>query len=391
MTDKKPVYSEENIQKLKPNEHVRLRPGMYIGGTDSKALHHLINIALDEAVDEAIAGHCDHIWITLRSNQEVTVSHNGRGLPLQPERNGKALLEVLMTETGIGRINANYEIKAIMHGNLVYAINALSTEFKVESACEGFLWQQSYREGIPQSEIIQVRQLDNNESTGLTITFRPDFTIFETNEFDYEIIANRVRDLAYLLPVMITLRDERDAIVRTDEYHFKDGLADFIADLNKQQIVLHDPIWQQSAWAIQIQSRSEYTIRVAIAFQYIDNLETNIIGFSNTRRTSGGSHTHFVPKALVTTINNRTNDLKLEETFTVEEVTAGLAIVVHVIHPYASYENQTKLVLLNPDVPDVVANTIYQAFQQFDFEQFQKIVAKLLANRNALQKNENKT
>lgn len=385
MTDEKPVYTEADIQLFKAVDHVRLRPGMYIGGTDARALHNLIQTVLEEATDESLAGYCDHIWITLRPQQEITIRNNGRGISTKPERNNKTLLEVLMTETGIRRINADYQIVAAMRGNLVYAVNALSTEFKVESACDGFLWQQTYREGISQSEVIQVRQLNDNEPTGLTITFRPDFTIFEPNEFDYKIIANRARDLAYLLPKMtITLRDERESIAKTDELHFNGGLADFIADLNRVQTTLHEPVFEQNQWTVQTQVGSQYTIPVAVAFQFIDSLETNVIGFANTLRTAGGFHTDIVPHAFTNAINDRINDFGLEELFSVEEVIAGLSLLVHVIHPHPSYENQTNLVLLNPDAADAVADTIYQAFQRFDFEQFQKIIEKLLANREAL-------
>jgi DNA gyrase subunit B len=388
MTDIKPVYDESDIKLLNAVEHVRLRPGMYIGGKDARALHHLIYTVLDEAVDESLAGHCDHIWITLRTDHEIIIHNNGRGLSVKPERNGKTLLESLMTETGIQRINADFQITGGMRGNLVYAVNALSAEFKVESACEGFLWQQSYREGVPQSEVIQVRQLDAHEPSGLTITFRPDFTIFEPNEFDYELIANRARDLAYLLPITITLRDEHTINLQTDEYHFKGGLANFIVDLNKQHIALHKPVFEQNQWTIQRKVGSEYVIHAAVAFQYVDSLETKLIGFANTLRTAGGFHTDIIPTTLVTTINNRVNELKIEETFSVEEIVAGLTIVVHVIHPHPSYESQTDIVLLNPDSAEAVEKTIYQAFQRLEFEQFQKILEKLRANRNALQENE---
>jgi DNA gyrase subunit B len=384
MSENTTSESQQSPLTFSLREHVRLRPGMYVGITDLQGLHESVRLILDDFVDEVLVGHCDHIWITLHPNQGITLRNNGRGISTKPIHENKSFLELLMTEAGIKRVNGDYQITGGFFGICLYATNALSAELKIESAYDGFLWQQTYREGIPHSEVIRVRELEENEGTGVTITFRPDFTILEVNEFDYDMLAERARDLAYLLPVTITLRDEREATVRIDEHHFSDSLIGAVVDLNKGHSVLHEPKLERNEWTIKPKSGSEYIIKVDFAFQYTDSLESKVVGFINTLRTVGGFHTDILPLALVAAIQHRTLHLRLKKPFSFEEIAAGLTMVVRVIHPHPSYSSHTHVVLHNRDVCGIVADTLYQAFQRFDFEQFQQIIDKLLTNREAL-------
>ena len=392
-------YDESDIKLIPLREHARLRPGMYIGGTHLNALHNLINIPLDDSIDEVLAGHTNHIWITLGVGQEITIRRNGRGVSAKVEDGKPSFLEILMTKTGVLRVNGDYLITHSIHGSICFfAVNALSTQFKIESACDGFLWQQTYREGIPQSKVIRVRELGENEPNGVSFTFRPDFSIFEPNEFDYEMVAQRAQDLAYLLPnLTITLRDEREAAVKTDEYHFPNGLLDLVSNLNQGKSVFYGPMVRSNEWTIRTQNdrtipskdNEGYTLGVDIFFQYNDSMETNIIGFIDLQKTSSGFHTDIVP--LTTIANHLMTHLRLEKPLSFEEVAPGLTIVIHLKHP-ASYRRNEYLGLITPPpgVCGIVAATIDRLFHPYSGDRINEpVVQKWLANRNALQENEN--
>lgn len=390
MTDKKPVYPEENIQLLNLREHVRLRPGMYVGGPGLTALHNLINIILDDAIDEILAGHGNHIWITFRANQEVSIRHNGRGISANIERGNKSYLEIMMTESGVLRVKGDYLLTSSIHGSICFfAVNALSAECKVESYCDGYLWQQSYQEGITQSEVIQVRQLGDDEATGVSITFQPDFTIFEAKAFDYEILAERARDLAYLIPnLTLTLVDERANDTRIDEFHLPNGLLDVVANLDKDKSVIYGPKVRQAEWTISKKDGGQQTLCVDVILQYNDSMETQIVGFIDLVKTSGGLHTDVIPLALTATANHLTTHLRLEKPLSFEEIAPGLTIVVHLKYP-SSYHIQEYLGLLlpAPDVCGIVADTIHRFFHPYSGDKKNDpVVQKWLANRQTLQK-----
>jgi DNA gyrase/topoisomerase IV subunit B len=348
MTEK-PTYDESNIRLLKPNEHIRLRPGMYFGGTDKTALCHILEIAIDEAVNEALNGYANQICITLRPDNELSIQHDGRGL-ITSRDYGINVLEHMMTYRGSPTGDRQYAILGGVHGVQIGAVNAMSSECKVEITYDGSLLRQSYRAGIPQTEVIEIRQLDEGEPTGMTITFRPDFTILEPNDIGYELLLERSREVAYLLPnLTITLRDERSDTPRQDEFHFANGLADYVAYLNRDKTVLHDPISGNSEWTIRPHDRAEYKVAVDVAYQYTEGTEFSVIGYVNTVRTTGGFHTELFSLAMST--GHRSPD----------EILPGLIAVVSVRHPRPSFQTMADLTLLNSDVISVMFQAVIDA------------------------------
>src|SRR6185295_11638907 len=199
--------------KLEPMAHIRLRPGMYVGGTDARALHHLIYEVVDNSIDEALAGRCDHILITLHDNNAASVTDNGSGIPVGiHKKEGISTLQLVLTEVGAGGKfdNSAYKVSGGLHGVGVSAVNALSADLRAEVFRDGYLWQQEYQEGKPVNEVKRVRKLGAEEATGTRITFVPDFTILEHNEFSYSVLAQRFREMAFVTRrITITLRDER--------------------------------------------------------------------------------------------------------------------------------------------------------------------------------------
>ncbi len=374
-------------------EHARLRPGMYVGSTFSSGLHQLSLIVLDDSIDEAMAGHCDHIWLTLKPNHEITIRNNGRGISTEIVRDQKTFLEVLMTETRIRRQDGDYQIQGGLLGCVtLYAVNALSTEYRVESAYEGFVWELVYKQGIPQSGLRQLRPLGEKEMSGRSITFRPDFSIFELHEFEYEFFAERACELAALVPgLTITLLDEREAAVQTDEYHFPNGLADFVVHLNRNEATLHEAFMERNEWTIQTKSRSFYgtpslyTIKVEIAFQYTDSMETKVLGFINNLRTGGGFHTEIVPSAFVMGANDLIAYLRLFP-FSIDEIMSGLTVVVRVIHPHPRYDSTRLPMLHNTDIAGIVADTICEAFRRLPYgdDKIEVFYQKWMGNRRIL-------
>ncbi|MEO8611138.1 MAG: ATP-binding protein [Chloroflexota bacterium] len=387
MTNNKPVYDESSIRQIKPHEHIRLRPGMYVGGTDKNALHHLFHEVFDNAIDEAIAGHCDHIWITLRPNHELSIRDNGRGMDVKITSHGENMLQLLMTQVFVGRRSEKYSVSGGLHGVGITVVNALAAECSAEVARDAYLWRQMYEAGTPVTEVIQVRSLAEDESTGTCITIQPDFTIFEPNEFDYEILAERAREVAYLVPnLTITLRDERENPPREGVYHFADGLSGYIKYLNQASSMVHSPFTANLECTIQSSSRDEYKTRIEVAFQYTDTMVSNIVGYVNTVRTAGGFHTDIVPSTLFKLINLSAKQLGFEA-FTITEIMPGMTAIVSVWHPHPSFESQTNITFIRPEMSSIVAVALEATMQPYAYfdDNIKQLIQKLLANRRLLQ------
>jgi len=205
--------SDEDVRALEPIDHVRLRPGMYVGGVDKKALHHLVYEVVDNSVDEALAGRCDRITVTLADDNVVSVQDNGGGIPVGMNKDkGKSTVEVVMTVIGAGGKfgSGAYKVSGGLHGVGVSAVNALSEQMRTNVFRDGYLWEQSFRRGRPTEELKKIRKLTPDEHTGTLQTFRPDFTIMDQNDFDFEWLAQRFREMTFVTRrVAITLRDER--------------------------------------------------------------------------------------------------------------------------------------------------------------------------------------
>jgi DNA gyrase subunit B len=383
--------SEENNSQPQINffnlrDHIRLRPGMYFGSVDRWALHHILFEVLDDAIEEANFGHCDHIWLTLHPNDTVTVRDNGRGIPLGIVKDGKRLLEHVMIERA-HRVQGDYELLHGLHGiGALCPMNALSAECAVEVARDGYVWRQTYREGIAQTELMQVRALDESEATGTSITFRPDFTILEPNTFNYETVAERMRELAYLLPgLTLTLRDEREAPAKQEKFFFLNGLSDYLYDLNQAHAAIHAPRYEYCEWTIRANGSKAYTISVDVALQYTDTMETKVIGYVNTLRTYSGLHIDILPFVIAEAINPFRRIFAVDEPFSAAEVLPGLTAIIVVKHPEPIYTSTRNLRLLSSDAAGITAKAVSEAVHAyFSTDELERMVEKCLANRRAI-------
>jgi DNA gyrase subunit B len=393
------MYDEKNIRLMKPNEHIRLRPGMYIGGVDERALHHLIYEVVDNSIDEAMAGRCDHIWITLRADNEVCIRDNGPGLPVEINKTlGITTLEIAMTAhygaCGMSRLDSKqYRISGGMHGVGLAVVNALSAELKVETAYDGHWWTQFYREGVSVSEVVQERSIDEGESGGFIITFKPDFSVLEPNTFSFAKLAQRGRELAYLVKgLSVTVRDERANPAVEETYLSADGLIDLVRYLSEGKNALHEPVYGNCEVMLYRNDKTPYTTAVDFAFQYTDDMECVERSYVNTVETpEGGSHVLALRSAITNVINERMyyRFEKNELEFFPIEVTRGLVFAISVLHPMPSFESPTKVRLLVPaELYGAVSQAVFKTFQTFmeDRHVSNAISEKCQENRAALRR-----
>jgi DNA gyrase subunit B len=389
------IYDASKIQKLDPREHIRRRPGMYVGGTDQRALHHLIYEVVDNSIDEALAGRCDHILITLHKDNYVSISDNGAGIPVDMHSSGKSALEVVMTEVGAGGKfdNAVYKVSGGLHGVGISAVNALSAELRTQVFRDGHLWEQTYREGVPTSDVVKVRKLEQGEQTGTTITFVPDYTIIAPNEFSYTALTHRFREMAFVTrKVTITLRDERvQPIPRETTYYFEGGLESFVRYLNRNRRHIHQPIYAERDIEITPEGKEPFVIGVEVAFQYTDSATVTELPFTNTISTpDGGTHLTGLRSAITSVINRyarKANLLKEKETnFSGSDTLEGLTAIVSIKHPDPQFESQTKVKLLNTEVQGAVSQVTSEALQEFlelNQREARRIVDKCMTSKRA--------
>jgi DNA gyrase subunit B len=377
MTNPQPSGPEASIPKMTPREHIRRRPGMYIGGIDQRALHTLVFGVLDYSANEALNGECDHIWITLRNDNEVTVQDNGKGIPVRPLPDGRRLLEAVMTEVSAWRpTEGRFEITGYSHGIGLGGANPLMAECTIEVAHEGHLWTQSYREGNRQSDVIQVRPLEEGESNGTSLTFRPDFTIFEPNDIQYELLVERAHELTYLIPgLTITLSDAREQSAKQEIFYAPNGLADFVTYLNQGQPILHAPISGSEEWTIQPKHKRESTASVNIALQYTDTTDTKIHGYVNTIRTDSGIHINTLPFSLLQGLQDKIEHL--EQPLATTDMLPGLTAIVSVWHTNPAFANATNSELINPEVSGLVVAALHRKFPPYEEGTLERIVQKL--------------
>ncbi len=391
-----PAYTEDNIQRLNPMEHIRLRPGMYVGGTDLRALHHLIYEVVDNGIDEALAGRCDHIIVTLHDDYMVSVADNGVGIPVGiHKKEGISTLQLVMTQVGAGAKfdGQAYKVSGGLHGVGVSAVNALSSYFRSQVYRDGYLWEQTYEAGIPTSEVHKVRPLEPGEGTGTVQTFRPDFTIMEKNEFNFNILAQRFREMAFVTrQVTITLRDERvKPVARELTFYFEGGLRSFVRYLNHNRKPLHDPIYAERDIEFAVEDKDPFVIGVELAFQYTDTSTKTELAFANTILTpDGGAHLTGLRSAITSVINRyarKENLLKEKDgNFSGDHTLEGITAIVSIKHPAPQFESQTKVKLLNPEVQGAVSQVVSEAFAEFlevNPREARRIVEKCLTSKRA--------
>jgi DNA gyrase subunit B len=371
--------TETDVEALKGLEAVRLRPGMYVGGTDVHALHHLVNEVVDNSIDEAMAGRCDYIEIVIHPDSSVTVSDNGGGIPVAKHpKEGISTLEVVLTNLHAGSKfgSGAYKVSGGLHGVGVKAVNALSEWMIAEVKRDGYLWRQTYERGIRTSEVERIRKLKPDEPTGTFITFYPDDEIFigVRQEFDYSFktLMDRFREMAYVTRgVTIRLIDEREKIFpRENTFYFEGGLKTFVNYLNRNRDAIHDVVYGNKEVSFNEGQKGEGTMEVDFAFQYNDGTNTTELAFANTINTpDGGQHLTGLRTALTRVINNfarKSGFLKDKDAnFTGRHTLEGLTAIVSVKHPNPQFESQTKVKLMNPEVNSAVAQVVSEVFTEY--------------------------
>ena len=361
-------YDASTIQVLEGLEAVRRRPGMYVGGTDVRALHHLVYEVVDNSIDEALAEVCDHIRIIIHEDLSVSVFDNGRGIPvgIHPEKGISALQLVLTTLHAGGKFGeGGYKVSGGLHGVGVSAVNALSEWMEVTvDSDDGKIYRQRYERGIPVTGVEPIGKGDPDK-TGTTVTFRFDSTIFKEADLDYsfEMLAQRFREMAFVTRgVTIDLVDERTTpFPRLMSFYFEGGILSFVKYLDRNRKPVHNPIY--------IEKEIE-GITVEVALQYSDSFNETVLTFANTINTiDGGSHLTGFRSALTRTINDVGRKLSVlkdsDPNLTGDDVREGLTAIISVKVPEPQFESQTKVKLMNPEVRFAVEVATGEAVAEF--------------------------
>jgi DNA gyrase subunit B len=362
------VYDENQIQVLEGLEAVRKRPGMYIGSTTSRGLHHLVWEIVDNGIDEALAGFCDHVQVTIQADNSIKVSDNGRGVPtgIHPKM-GIPTVEVVYTILHAGGKfgGEGYKVSGGLHGVGASVVNALSEWMEVTVKQKGKVFRQAYDRGTPRYGLQVIGEMEEGERTGTTVIFKPDPEIFqETTVFDYEILQGRLRELAFLnAGLRITLRDERAGQEREEEFHYEGGISSFVEYLNKEKEVLFSPPVYTAG--------EKDGIIAEVALQYNDSYsKDNIFSFANNINThEGGTHESGFKSALTRVINEyarKYNLLKENENNLIgDDVREGICAIVSVKIPEPQFEGQTKTKLGNSEVRGIVEAIFADKFMTF--------------------------
>lgn len=360
--DKKQVYDESQIQVLEGLEAVRKRPGMYIGSTGIRGLHHLVYEIVDNSIDEALAGFCQNIKVYIHKDNSVTVKDDGRGMPvgIHPKMK-RPTVEVIMTVLHAGGKfgGGGYKVSGGLHGVGASVVNALSKYCKVEVRREGHIWMQEYKKGKVASEL---EIIGDSDEKGTLVYFQPDDEIFEEVQFDYDTLAHRLRELAFLNKgIRITLIDEREE-EKKQEFHYEGGIKSFVSYLNRNKQTLHeDPIYVEG-------NKDDYLVEVAL--QYNDTYNDNIFAFANNIDTiEGGTHLAGFKSALTRALNDyarRYGYLKeADKNLSGDDTREGLTAVISVKLTDPQFEGQTKTKLGNTEVRGIVDSIVFERVSEF--------------------------
>lgn len=365
-TEAEKQYDAGSIQVLKGLEAVRRRPGMYVGGTDVKALHHLVYEIVDNSIDEALAGRCGRIEVMIHEDESVSVVDDGVGIPVakHPTEKVSALELVHTTLHAGGKFdNAAYKVSGGLHGVGAAAVNALSEWMVVTVRREGYVWEQRYRRGIPEGPVKKVRKLKKGEPTGTTSLFKFDPTIFEEDaHYRFDTLLNRFREMAFVTSsVFLKLRDERPSPAKEMSFYFEGGVKSFVRYLNRNRKTLHTPVYAH---------KEVDNIDVEVALQYTEGISTSEYAFANTIHTpDGGTHLTGVRTAVTRVINSfarKNNFLKeKDKNFSSDDTREGLTVVVSIKHPDPQFESQTKVKLMNAEVAGIVAAVTSEALSAY--------------------------
>ena len=363
MAQENSSYKAKDIQVLEGLEAVRRRPGMYVGGTDIKALHHLVYEVVDNAIDEALAGYCDEIAVIIHDDESISVQDNGRGIPVDTHaQTGMSALEVVMTKLHAGGKfgGSGYKVSGGLHGVGVSAVNALSEWCEVEVKRNAKVHLQRYERGIPQADIKAIGKVKASE-TGTTVKFKYDPSIF-VGDFTYKFstLVHRFREMAFVTRgVKIRLVDERAD--KEMNFYFEGGISSFVRYMNRNRNGLHKVVYVE---------KTIEDISVEAAIQYTDAFTESVYAFANTINTiDGGTHLTGLRSALTRVINDyarKHNILKEKESnFSGDDTREGLTAIVSIKHPDPQFESQTKVKLMNPEVQTHAQKIVGEAFSTF--------------------------
>ena len=362
-------YDASAIQVLEGLEAVRKRPGMYIGTTDVKGLHHLVWEIVDNSIDEALAGFCNHIEITINKDNSVTVVDNGRGIPvgIHP-KTGISTVETVYTVLHAGGKfgGGGYKVSGGLHGVGASVVNALSSWVVVTVYKEGKVYEVKFANGGKTEQPLTVIGACEEDKSGTTVTFKPDADIFDTDIYDYETLKVRTRELAFLNKgLRLTLTDKRSGEEKQETFHYEGGISEYVKFLNKNKTPIHEEI-------IHLQGE-EAGIMFEVAMQYNSGYTDNIYSFVNNINThDGGTHEEGVRRALTRIINNyarKNNFLKDKDAaLTGDDVKEGLTMIISCKHPNPQFEGQTKGRLGNSEVRKIADNVFAEGFERFLME-----------------------
>src|SRR5436853_2275283 len=359
---KSTAYDAGSITVLEGRDAVRKRPAMYIGSTGDIGLHHLVYEVVDNSIDEALAGHCDTVEVTIHLDDSITVIDNGRGIPVDyHKQEKKSAAEVVMTKLHAGgKFDSNaYKVSGGLHGVGVSCVNFLSETLRLEIWRDGSTYEQEYVRGIPVSNLAQTGK---TRKRGTKITFKPDTEIFTETKFSFDKLSERLREKAFLNKgIRITIKDEREETERSHEFYYRGGIAEFVKHLNKNKNTLHDkPIYFEKVGD---------ALSIEVAIQYNDGYDEKVYSFANNINTvDGGTHLSGFRSALTRTINTYAQSSGLAKNFkgslTGDDVREGLVAVISVKLPQPQFEGQTKG-KLNSDVKGAVESFLNERLTEF--------------------------
>ncbi len=387
MEDKELNYGDSAIQVLEGLEAVRKRPGMYIGNTHDSGLHHLVWEIVDNAVDEALAGYCNHIEVSVEPGNVVIVKDNGRGMPTGiNKKTGLSTIETIFTVLHAGGKfgGGGYKVSGGLHGVGASVVNALSDFLEVNVYRDGEIHFQRFENGGKPVEPMKVVGKCDKDRTGTTVKFHPDASIFETTEYNFSTLSKRLQEIAFLNKgIQITLTDNREEPKKEVKYLYNGGIIEYVEMLNKNNNVLHPDI-------VYVEGK-ENDVVIEVACQYNSSYQSQIYSFTNNIHThEGGTHEDGVKQALTRVINNYAKNNKLlkdnDDSLTGDDVREGLTMIISCKHPDPQFEGQTKTKLGNSEVRKIASDVFGQGFERFLMEnpaQAKIIIDKAILASNA--------
>ncbi len=382
-------YNAESITVLEGLEAVRKRPGMYIGSTSVRGLHHLVWEIVDNSVDEALAGYCNQIEVKILPNNVIEVKDNGRGIPVEMHSSGKSTLEVVLTVLHAGGKfnNDNYKVAGGLHGVGVSVVNALSEELTATVTRNGKVFQQSFEKGIPVTEVQEIGTADENEH-GTVIKFKADSSIFDTTVYEYDVLAERLKELSYLNSgLTIVLSDERGEAVKTETFFSEGGIKDFLNEISKGEKLTDDMIYMSGS-AVNNDGR---ITEIEVAMNWTTSSKEELYSFVNNINTyEGGTHVSGFRTALTRVVNDSAKKLGLlkdkDGTFQGNDIREGLNCIISVKIPEPQFEGQTKTKLGNSETSGQVSQVVFESLKVFledHPKETGKIVEKMLLVKKA--------